>query len=146
MPKHSKSFILLALMLLPLFTVVVSAEEPQPFPAGVYTITITADEVPVDAPPDVRKVLIAKYVVTYSANGRYKVLANGKLDAEGRYASTKNYLVITDEKGPGHCQAERATGVYKWRLDGNKLILEAVDDACKWRRFSIVLKAWRREK
>jgi len=51
------------------------AEEPQPFPAGVY-----------------------------------------KLDAKGRYASTPAYLVLTDEDGPGHCQAERATGIYKWAL------------------------------
>ena len=146
MLKHLGRIVLSAITFILLFFLAVSAEEPQPFPAGVYTITITSDEVPLDAPADVRKVLIAKYVVTYSANGHYKVLANGKLDAEGRYASTRDYLVITDENGPGHCEAERATGIYKWKLDGDKLSLQAVDDGCKWRRFSIVLKDWRKEK
>ena len=121
------------------------AEEPQPFPAGVYSITINAREVPEDAPADVRRALIAKYVLTFSANGRFKTVANGELDAAGRYASTAKHLVITDETGPGHCKVT-ATGIYKWRLERDKLTLEAVDDGCKWRRFSITLKKWTKEK
>ncbi len=57
------------------------AEEPQPFPAGVYSITINAREVPADAPAEVRRALIAKYVLTFSADGRFKTVANGELDA-----------------------------------------------------------------
>jgi len=121
------------------------AEEPQPFPAGVYSITINAREVPADAPADVRQALIAKYVLTFSANGRFKTVTNGELDAAGRYASTAKHLVITDETGPGHCKLA-ATGIYKWSLEGDKLTLEAVDDGCKWRRFSITLKKWTKEK
>ena len=121
------------------------AEEPQRFPAGVYSITINAREVPADAPADVRRALIARYVLTFSANGRFKTVTNGELDAAGRYASTAEYLVITDETGPGHCKVT-ATGIYKWRLEGDKLALEAVDDGCKWRRFSITLKKWTKEK
>ena len=121
------------------------AEEPQRFPAGVYSITINAREVPADAPADVRRALIAKYVLTFSANGRFKTVTNGELDAAGRYASTAKHLVITDETGPGHCKVS-ATGIYKWSLEGDKLTLEAVDDGCKWRRFSITLKKWTKEK
>jgi hypothetical protein len=121
------------------------AEEPQPFPTGVYSITINAREVPADAPADVRRALIAKYVLTFSASGRFKTVANGELDAAGRYASTATHLVITDETGPGHCKVT-ATGIYKWRLERDKLTLEAVDDGCKWRRFSITLKKWTKEK
>ena len=121
------------------------AEEPQRFPAGVYSITINAREVPADAPADVRRALIARYVLTFSANGRFKTVANGELDAAGRYASTAKHLVITDETGPGHCKVT-ATGIYKWRLERDKLTLEAVDDGCKWRRFSITLKKWTKEK
>jgi hypothetical protein len=121
------------------------AEEPQPFPAGVYSITINAREVPADAPADVRQALIAKYVLTFGGDGRFKTVTDGKLDAAGRYASTPEHLVITDETGAGHCKVA-ATGIYKWRLEGDKLTLEAVDDGCKWRRFSITLKKWTKEK
>jgi len=123
----------------------VGRAEEQPFPAGVYSITINAQEVPADVPADVRQALIAKYVLTFSANGRFKTVTNGELDAAGRYASTAKHLVITDETGPGHCKVT-ATGIYKWRLEGDKLTLEAVDDGCKWRRFSITLKKWTKEK
>jgi hypothetical protein len=141
---ETRRFILPVVALLLLFSVG-RADEPQPFPAGVYSITINAREVPADAPGDVRRALIAKYVLTFSANGRFKTVANGELDAAGRYASTAKHLVITDETGPGHCQVT-ATGIYKWRLEGDKLTLEAVDDECKWRRFSITLRKWTKEK
>jgi hypothetical protein len=141
---ETRRFMLPVVALLLLFSVG-RAEEPQPFPAGVYCITINAREVPVDAPADVRRALIAKYVLTFSANGRFKTVANGELDAAGRYASTAKHLVTTDERGPGHCKVT-ATGIYKWRLERDKLTLEAVDDGCKWRRFSITLKKWTKEK
>jgi hypothetical protein len=114
-------------------------------PGGVYRIIINSREVPADAPADVRRALIAEYVLTFSVNGRFKTVANGELDAAGRYASTADHLVITDETGAGHCKIT-ATGIYKWRLEGNKLTLEAVDDGCKWRRFSVTLKKWTKEK
>jgi hypothetical protein len=141
---ETRRFMLPAVASLLLFSVG-RAKEPQPFPAGVYYITINAREVPADAPADVRRALIAKYVLTFGANGRFKTVANGELDAAGRYASTAKHLVITDEIGPGHCKVT-ATGIYKWRLERDKLTLEAVDDGCKWRRFSITLKKWTKEK
>ena len=71
-------------------------------------------------------------------------MVGGNLDAKGRSASTPGYLVITDEEGPGHCQAERATGIYKWKLEGTALSLTVVEDLCKWRSFAITRKPWRK--
>ena len=68
---------------------------------------------------------------------------SGQLDARGRYASTPTFLVVTDEEGPGHCEAERATGIYKWKRDGNTVRLTVVEDLCRWRAFAISLKPWR---
>lgn len=138
---------LLSLLVVPalaLLRVDIRAQEPQPFPAGVYTFEIAASELPGDVPSDIRAMMIGKYVVTFTADGHVTNMVGGKLDAAGRYSSTPGYLVITDEEGPGHCQEERATGIYKWRLDGSTLTLEAVEDLCKWRRFSITLKPWTR--
>src|SRR6266516_3324120 len=110
--KNRQSMLLVVALLL---LSVGRAEEPQSFPSGVYNITINAREVPADAPADVRRALIAKYVLTFSPNGRFKTIANVELDAAGRYASTAEHLVITDETGPGHCKVA-ATGIYKWKL------------------------------
>jgi len=51
-------------------------------------------------------------VVAFTPDGRVSNVVGGQLDAKGRYASTPSYRVIRDEEGPGHCQAERATGIY----------------------------------
>ena len=119
------------------------AEEPQPFLAGVYTFEITRDEVPPDPPPDILPFLVGEYVVTFTPDGRVSNVVSGQLDARGRYASTPTFLVVTDEEGPGHCQAERATGIYRWKRDGNTVRLTVVEDLCRWRAFAISLKPWR---
>jgi hypothetical protein len=120
------------------------AEEPQPFPAGVYTFSIAAEEAPAEVPSDILPLLVGNYVVTFTPDGHVTNMVSGKLDAKGRYASTPAYLVITDEEGPGHCQGERATGIYKWTLVGDSLTLTRVEDLCKWRAFAITRKTWRR--
>jgi hypothetical protein len=135
----------LALVVL-LCSAVSQAVEPQPFPAGVYTFELTPAETPADVPADIRPFMTGKYVVTFTGEGRVRNVVSGKLDAEGRYASTPGLLVITDEAGPGHCQKASATGIYRWRLEGDKLKLEAVEDLCKWRRFAITLKTWTKVK
>ena len=145
MLNRAKRFTFSAIASILLFSVGV-AQEPQPFPAGVYTFEITAEELPQDVPSHIRPLMIGKYVVTFTANGRVKNVVNGNLDAEGHYVYTPDHLVITDEKGPGQCQAERATGIYRWKLDVDKLKLEAVDDKCRWRQFAITLKGWKRQK
>lgn len=139
---RSTLWTLLAVFAFALAPLEIQAEEPQPFPAGVYTFEIAVSELPADVPSDIRAMMVGKYVVTFTADGRVTNMVGGKLDAMGRYSSTPGYLVITDEEGPGHCQEERATGIYKWRLDASTLTLEAVEDLCKWRRFSITLKPW----
>jgi len=117
-------------------------EEPQPFPSGVYEFSIAPTEAPADVPPDILPMMVGSYVVTFTPEGRVTNVVSGKLDAKGRYASTPAYLVLTDEEGPGHCQAERATGIYKWVLTGRSLTLTRVEDLCKWRAFAITKKPW----
>lgn len=119
-------------------------QEPQPFPSGIYTFSLSAAEIPPEVPPDILPNMVGTFVVTFSPQGRVKNEVNGKLDAEGHYASTSHYLVITDEAGPGHCEKEHATGIYRWELIGNQLRLSSVEDRCRWREFSIVRKPWTR--
>ena len=121
------------------------AEEPQPFPPGVYRFSITANEAPADVPADILPMLVGSYAVTFTADGRVTNVVSGKLDAKGRYASTPGYLVLTDEEGPGHCQAERATGIYKWSRVGTSLTFVKVEDLCRWRAFAITRKPWRKD-
>ena len=118
------------------------SEEPQPFAAGVYSFEITRAEVPAEAPADILPLLVGEYVVTFTPDGRVSNVVGGQLDAKGRYASTPSYLVITDEEGPGHCQAERATGIYKWKRDGDTIRFFALEDLCRWRAFAITRKPW----
>ncbi len=118
-------------------------EEPQPFPAGAYTFEITAAEVPADAPEDIRSLLVGEHVMTFTADGKVSRVVGGKLHLKGRYASTPEHLVITDEEGPGQCQAERATGIYKWKREGDDVRLTTVEDLCRWRAFAVTREPWR---
>ncbi|MGH9844632.1 MAG: hypothetical protein ACREEM_38420 [Blastocatellia bacterium] len=120
-----------------------SQSQDSSLPPGVYTTTITAKDIPSDfpIPPDY---LIGKQEITFSKENRYRLTKDGELAVEGRHASTAERVVFTDEKGPFSCarMPGGATGTYKWKLDGNKLIFTAVEDKCLGRKVSLTARPW----
>ena len=120
-----------------------SQSQDSSLPPGVYTTTLTAKDLPSDfpIPPDY---LIGKYETTYTKDNRYRVVKDGELAVEGRYTLTEERFVLTDEKGPVSCARIPgwATGTYKWKLDGNKLIFTAVEDKCPGRKVGLTARPW----
>ena len=69
----------------------------------------------------------------------FTVHQDGQLGAQGTLASTEEELRFTDESGPLACDSSDV-GVYGWVLEGDKLELIAVSDACQGRRLVLSLK------
>jgi hypothetical protein len=63
-------------------------QEPQAFPAGQYTVQFTAAGVPPKVPERLRSMMTGTSIVTFTPDGRVRNEVNGKIDAEGHYAST----------------------------------------------------------
>jgi hypothetical protein len=123
---------------------IVCCTDTTTIPGRDLHFEISSSELPTDVPKDILAMMIGKYEVTFTNDGHVINMVNDKLDAKGRYYSTQLYLVITDEEGPGHCEGDHATGIYKWQLEDGNLSLVTVENHCKWREFSITLKKWKK--
>ncbi len=87
------------------------------FPKGTYSATSVRDE---------------QWEVVFADQSRFRVTRNGKTTVEGRYASTANRIVFSSERGPDACGNE--TGTYRWKRNGDILMLTAVSEPCGGRR------------
>lgn len=113
-------------------TAAVAAPATQ-FPSGAYVATITPEQLPPGAPPD----LVGDWVIEFSADGTYSVTKDGLELLVGRYTANPARIVMTDLGGPAACldQPGIATAVYAWELEGDQLTLTPVRDACDGRHF-----------
>lgn len=133
------------LLLLALLGFTESSSSPQ---LGTYSVTITAEEIPSSIPAEARGNIAGQWGMTFAAENQYRISKDGNVLVEGRFASTKEQLTLTDEKGPLACspQSGLETGTYKWSYEEKKLTLTAVEDGCEGRRFILTLHPWRKEK
>ena len=87
------------------------------FPKGTYLAASVSDE---------------RWEVIFAEQGQFRVSRNGKTGVEGQYVSTAKRVVFSNEKGPDACGNE--TGTYKWKRNGDTLVLAAVEEPCVGRR------------
>jgi hypothetical protein len=87
------------------------------FPMGTYLAASVSDE---------------RWEVMFADQGQFRVIRNGKTGVEGQYVSTAKRVVFSNEKGPDACGNE--TGTYKWKRNGDTLMLAAVEEPCRGRR------------
>jgi hypothetical protein len=113
-------------------------------PQAAYTVTLTDVDFPVKVPAEVRAAFAGKWDLQIAEGNKFTVSKDDQLVTEGKYTSTADRLVLTDEKGPLSCSQEQGqeTGTYKWVGKDGNLTLKAIDDKCNGRRFILTLKAW----
>ena len=138
----------LSLLLPLLFSVTSFTSTYAQLASGVYTITVTKDDLPQNASEEDKNRFIGKWEWTLSEYGRMKLTLDGKVKVEGKYTSTADELTITDEKGEISCSnsAGLETGTYKWMLENKKLTLIVVEDKCEGRQKFLTRTSWMKEK
>jgi hypothetical protein len=138
----------LSLLLPLLFSVTSFTSTYAQLASGVYTITVTKDDLPQNASEEDKNRFVGKWEWTLSEYGRMKLTLDGKVKVEGKYTSTADELTITDEKGEISCNNSSGseTGTYKWMLENKKLTLTVVDDKCEGRRKFLTRTPWMKEK
>lgn len=116
-------------------------DDPTPSPVGAFTTTITAEELPQDMPPGMRKALAGTWEVIFVADNRFQILLGDKPMVEGRYTVSTDGIVMTDEKGMISCAMApgEETGKYKWALDAGKLTFTATEDKCEGRKLILTI-------
>ncbi|HEX8652545.1 MAG TPA: hypothetical protein VF708_17145 [Pyrinomonadaceae bacterium] len=137
------------LVMLPLiFLFAGFALETQSLPQGVYTVTIADENFPAKFPAEGRPALKGKWELTLMEEGKSRITKDGVVTVEGHYSATADRFIITDETGSLSCAKEtgKETGIYKWTLNGDKLVLKGIDDKCDGRRFILTLLPWMKQK
>jgi hypothetical protein len=108
--------------------------------ADQVTTTNTADQL---APATYQaQVGDAEWVLQYHERGRLTVSRDGKTAVEGSYKISADEVTVLDVKGPMACPPDQ-TGRYKWKLDGERLTLTVIEDACDGRSGAFTKLTWR---
>jgi len=110
------------------------------FPTGVYTTTITAEDVAkYELPSPYPEILIGDWEMVFGENGMVEVtnLTTGQ-SGQGAYFANQTVIVFGKDSGELDCYSP-AYAVYKWTASGNALTLTAASegsDRC-WGRFIV---------
>jgi hypothetical protein len=104
-------------------------------PPGTYSTTITAADLQ-GFPPEIIAILVGVWETEFTAGGSYIVTKDGDIVVIGHYNSTSDTLIMHDLQGAYSCTDEPgiATGVYRWTVENNALVLSAVKDRCAGRQ------------
>jgi len=105
---------------------------------GKYNSRLSEADIPAELPEEERGILQGTWEITLGDDARFQVFKGGEFMVEGRYRSTQNQVVFTDEEGPGS-EPGAAPGTYEWRAYGQTLTLTLVNDKLVGR--SLVLSA-----
>lgn len=75
-----------------------------------------------------------EFKVTFTFDGKYFVKREDKIRVEGTYVISGDKIVLTDKSGEAAClESDTATGRYKWKYNGKKLIFNKIEDMCEGR-------------
>ncbi len=136
MKKHLGFSLALVIALVALVTAAPNADASSVnLPAGIYTTTLTAADIPDEFPPEVVPLLVGDWEIEFSESGSYIVSKDGFPVVVGRYNSNPARVIMTDLQGALSCtdQPGIATASYRWTLSGDDLLLTAVHDGCAGR-------------
>jgi hypothetical protein len=95
------------------------------FPEGTYTYADALEPLSTDR--------LAGREVDF-ASGRYVFRGDGIVRMEGSYSVTGDTVTFESAPGPRPCP----TGTYIWRTEGERLVLDAIEDPCELRRVDLV--------
>jgi len=149
MAKQAKKFVRLLAAIVLLLVVAGCASKPSLTP-GIYTTTITKEEVLANEElgPVERGYLPFKWELTLAEEDRYSFSvhwSNSGFETEqGRYTLTEDQIVFAAEKLYGYCP-KLETSTYKWAFDGKALTLTTIEDECNARRFVNSTHPWSRQ-
>jgi len=120
-------------------------EAAQPLPNAIYTMTLTAADMPF-FPPEVVEILSGTWEQDFTDARNYFVRLNGDVMIHGRYTSTPGRLIMRDQGGPLACLHEprQAQGVYEWTFANDELVLAVVKDHCAGRPFVLTVLPWQK--
>ncbi len=116
-------------------------------PPGTYTTTITAADIPPYFPPEAIAILVGQWQIEFTEAGSSVVTKDGDIVVVGHYNSNPTRIVLTDQQGALSCTDAPgiATGVYKWSLENEALILSAVRDRCAGRQVVLTAHALQKQ-
>ena len=102
---------------------------PSAPPPGTYITTLAEADLPSELPDEARAFLQGTWEMTFGDDHRFQGYKDGNFMVEGRYTSTQDQIVFTDEKGPA-ADPDSGSGTYKWNFDGQAqtLTLTPIDD------------------
>lgn len=147
MKKQIGLSLVLVMALLTLAALVPNAEASSAnVPAGIYSTTLVAADIPAEFPAEVAQLLVGYWEIEFTDSGSYIVTKEGFPVVVGRYNSNPARVIMTDLEGALSCtdQPGIATASYRWTFSGNDLLLTTVNDRCAGR--SLVLTAHPLEK
>ncbi len=149
MAKQAKKFVSLLAVIVLLSVVAGCGAQPSLTP-GIYTTTITEEEVLAndELGPVERGYLPFKWELTLAEEDRYSFSvywSNSGFETEqGRYTLTEDQIVFAAEKLYGYCP-KLETSTYEWAFDGKALTLTTIEDECNARRFVNSIHPWSRQ-
>ena len=110
-------------------------------PSGIYSTTIIAADLPAEVPPEFVAILVGYWEIEFTDSGSFIVNKDGSPVAVGRYNSNPGRVIMSDQDGLLACTDAPGigTGIYRWTLSGNDLLLTTVNDRCVGR--NLVLTA-----
>jgi len=122
---------------LPATLMFTAGADSENVPAGIYTTTITAADIPSDFPPEVIPILVGQWQVALTEDGAEVVSKGDDIVVIGTHRSGPSRLVLHDLEGPLACTDAHgiATGVYAWSFQNDELVLSPVNDRCFGRQF-----------
>lgn len=90
---------------------------------------------------------IEEYAIVFADKGQFRVSKGENVMVEGEYTVKGDQLQLTDKRGPIACTgADKETGTYGWKYEGEVLTLSKVEDKCEGRSAAMTAKPWKRKK
>lgn len=105
--------------------------------AGSFAVTIADEDVPLDLVD--RATVVGRWEIAFDG-GEYALSRQdvGEL-ARGRYRTDGDQVVLEGHAGVLACP-DPSTGAYRWRADGSRLVLAAIDEPCAPRRLLLTTR------
>ena len=86
-----------------------------------------------------------RLVLEFDGRGGLTITRDGVFAAEATYRIVEDRIEFVDLRGPRASQDE-GRGIYRWRVDGNRLSFIEIGDGASSRRRVLTTHSWMKEK